>query len=221
MKWLLWALLLVNLVFFVFMQWGVSALGIGNTSPNLAPSLNAEKVRLLVTTQVSSTSSVAAASQVQPASASACLEWGEFSGTDLVRANAALDAMNLGGKLSQRQVEYTSGYWAYIPPSKTLAETGKKIAILKARGVDHFIVQEAGKWHNAISLGVFKTSEAANKFLEALRAKNIRTALVGERMSKLKFTVFMMKDLDAGENVKIRVLQSEFFGSELKELPCS
>lgn len=225
MKWAIGALLLANLLFFAFMQWGKVLLGDGNMPTNQAP-LNAEKIRLLPASSAapvppSTPSAVVAVSQVQPASTGMCLEWGEFSGSDLERATAALSALNLGTRLSQRQVEYTSGYWAYIPPPKNRAETDGKIAVLKKRGVDHFIVQEPGKWHNAISLGVFKTAEAANKFLDSLRAtKGIKTALVGERMSKLKFTVFVLKEINALENVKIKSLQNEFSGSELKEMPC-
>ena len=227
MKWLLWILLLGNLIFFSFMQWGEAVLGIGKTPLNQME-LNAEKIKLLsassvaqasVSLPLSSPSGVPITSQVQPVNAVACLEWGEFSGTDLTRASTALSALNLGNKLAQRQIEYTSGYWAYIPPSKTRAETDKKIAVLKARGVEHFIVQEPGKWHNAISLGVFKTDEAAHKFLDSLKAKAIKTALVGERKSKLKFTVFMLRELDVAAIAKIKTMQNEFSGSELRACP--
>ena len=225
MKWVLWALLLANLIFFAFMQWGKALLDDGNISPNQTP-MNAEKIRLLPTSTVVSASATApsavgAASQAEPTHSVTCLEWGEFSGTDLERAAATLSTFNLGARLSQRQVEYTSGYWAYIPPTKTRAETDRKVAVLKKRGVDHFIVQEAGKWHNAISLGVFKTADAANKFLDNLAAKGIKTALVGERMSKLKFTVFILRELDVSASKKIKTLQNEFPDSELKDIPCS
>ena len=225
MKWLLWMLLLANLVFFATMQWGESVLGIGKVLPNQPP-LNAEKIKLLAASAVipmpvTLASAVAPASHAQAASTVTCLEWGEFSGTDLERSATALSALNLGSKSGQRQVEYASGYWAYIPPSKSRAEADRKVAVLKKRGVDNFIVQDAGKWHNAISLGVFKTIEAAQKFLDSLAAKGIKTALIGERKSKLKFTVFVLKELDAPTSIKIKALQSEFPGSELKELPCS
>lgn len=225
MKWLLWVLLLTNLIFFSYIQWGESVLGAGKVPLNQPP-LNAEKIKLLaasavIPAPVALPSAVAPALHAQPTSAVACLEWGEFSGADLERSATALSLLNLGNKLTQRQVEYTSGYWAYIPPSKNRAEADRKVAVLKKRGVDNFIVQEAGKWHNAISLGVFKTEEAAHKFLESVVAKGIKTALIGERKSKLKFTVFVLREMDASTSAKIKALQNEFPGSELKELPCS
>ena len=72
--------------------------------------------------------------------------------------------MQLGGKLSQRQVELDRGYWVYFPPLKNKEAVNRKIAELKALGInDYFVVQGPGHWQNAISLGVFKTGDAAQK----------------------------------------------------------
>ena len=231
MKVLLWILVVVNVVFFAVMQWGGILLSTGATSPT-QPLINAEKIKILpasavisapviVSAVVSASEPSLAASHVPAANTASCLEWSEFSGGDLLRANAMLSALNIGNKLAQRQVEYTSGFWAYIPPAKTRAAADKKSAELKARGVDHFIVLESGKWHNAISLGVFKTDDAARKFLDKLSAQGIKAAQVGERLTKLKFTVFMLKELEATEVEKIKSLQIQFPGSQLKAMPCS
>jgi hypothetical protein len=163
----------------------------------------------------------APAASLAPAKTENCAEWGEFSGEDLVRAQQALAALKLGESLSQRSAERDHGYWVYVPPLKSRAQVDKKIAQLKARGVkDYFIVQEKGKWLNAISLGVFKSNEAAQKYLEVLRAKDVFSVKVGERKSKLKFTVFLIKDIDAGIKDKLTVLQQDFPDSELKVSAC-
>lgn len=151
-----------------------------------------------------------------------CLEWGEFSGADLARAEKALAQMKLGDKLGQRSVEYTHGYWVYLPPAKTHAGKVKRIRQLKEQGIeDYFVVQEAGRWMNAISLGVFKTEEAAKKYLAELNKKGIKTAQVGERASKLKFTVFVLKNLDAPSMAQLSTLQKDYAGSELKPMACN
>ena len=157
-----------------------------------------------------------------PVNAANCAEWGEFSGDDLSRAQAALSMLKLGDNLAQREVEHNHGYWVYIPPMKKHASVEKKIAQLKQRGVkDYFVVQEKGKWMNAISLGVFKTQDAAEKYVAVLRNKDIRSAKVGERTSKLKYTVFAIKDLDSGTTDKLNALQKEFPDSKLKLLACN
>jgi len=151
-----------------------------------------------------------------------CLEWGDFSGPDLARAAAALSAMQLGDKLSQHQVERDIGYWVYIPPLRNKAAVNRKVAELKALGIrEYFIVQSSGHWRNAISLGVFKTREAAQNFLNQLRTKGVHTAKVGERASKLKATIFKLNRIGAATVTKLAAVQKDFAGSELKNVPCA
>ena len=151
-----------------------------------------------------------------------CLEWGDFSGPDLTRATAALSALQLADKLSQRQIERDIGYWVYIPPLRNKAVVNRKIAELKALGVrEYFVVQSSGHWLNAISLGVFKTRDAAQNFLHDLNTKGVRTARVGERASKLKATLFMLNRVDAATEVKLTAMQKDFAGSELNNVPCA
>jgi len=122
----------------------------------------------------------------------------------------------------QRQVEHTIGYWVYLPPLKNSAEVEKKVAQIKALGLEeYFVVQDAGKWRNAISLGVFKTEEAARKFLDSIKAKGVTSAKVGERTSKRMFTVFVLKDPDAAVTAKVALLQKDFPDSELDAAECT
>lgn len=151
-----------------------------------------------------------------------CLEWGDFSGADLTRAAAALSALQLGDKLSQRQIERDIGYWVYIPPLKNKAVANHKLAELKGLGVrEYFLMQSPGRWLNTISLGVFKTREAAQSFLHNLQVQGVRSARVGERASKLKVTVFLLDKVDAVAQVKLIALQKDFAASELSNVPCA
>jgi len=152
----------------------------------------------------------------------ACLEWGEFSGLDLTRAKAALSALQLGDRLNQYQFEHEIGYWVYIPPLQNKAAVNRKISELKARGVrEYFVVQEAGQWRNAISLGVFKTRESAQKFLDDLRTKDVKTARFGQRASKFNVTIFRLNGINIMTEVKLAAIQKDFAGSELKRVPCT
>jgi hypothetical protein len=150
-----------------------------------------------------------------------CLEWGDFSGSDLTRAAAALSTLQLAGKISQRQIERDIGYWVYIPPLKNKAAVNRKISELKKLGVrEYFVVQTPGHWLNAISLGVFKTRDSAQNFLRVVQTKGVHTAKVGERASKLKTTLFILDKVDAGTEAKLKAMQKDFAGSELKNVPC-
>jgi hypothetical protein len=157
----------------------------------------------------------------KPVATRACMEWGEFSGTDLARASNALAGLKLGDRLTQRTVEYASGYWVYIPPLANKAAVNKKIAEIRAAGVeDYFVVQESRKWFNAISLGVFKTREAAKNFQSSMKKKGLSTAQVGERKRMLKFTVFELNRIDAEAAARLAVLHKAYANSELAVVAC-
>jgi hypothetical protein len=230
MKRMFWLLLLACMAFFAYMQWGGGAAGDGNNL-QAQPEINADKIRLLrdvapPVAQSAAESAVpvaaTAAAQSAVAATPACMEWGEFAGDDLARATAALAAFKLGNTLSQRGVEHTIGYWVYLPPLKDKAEVDAKIAQIKALGVnDYFVIQDEGKWHNALSLGLFKTPEAAQKFLQSVAAKGVKSAKVGARAGKLTSTIFVLKEPDTAATAKLAALQKDFPDSELKAAACA
>lgn len=237
-RFLFWLLLLANIVFFAAMQWGPS---FWSEPVVTQPPLNAEKIRLLDTKEIALEEKAAAQvvpTQTNPANlelalsitpppveklfASICLEWGEFLDVELKQVESSLEPLNLGDKLTKRQVEHMIGYWVYIPPLKDKAAINKKIAQLKERGVsEYFIVQEAGAWMNAISLGVFRTEEAAQHYLNKLHSNKIISAKVGKRNSKHKLSIIMLNEVDAEIGTKLTALQGQFSGSELKQVSCA
>ena len=231
MRVLFWILLSANVIFFAMMQWG-GRLAADDQAVQAQPALHEEKISLLHAPQSNASAlSPASAPTAIPADKSVqsankpdtlCMEWGEFSGADLARASAALSALQAGNKSSQRQIEYNIGYWVYIPPTRDKAAMMQKLAQLKAFGVkEHFVVQEPGPWLNFISLGVFKTQEAAQKFFDELRARGVRSAQIGERASKLRATIFVLNGLNASTGAGLAEIQKDFPGSELKKIPCA
>lgn len=249
MRTLFWILLLGNVILFAVMHWG--GLGWSEQVYKAQPALHEEKIRLLDATQSApvktlpdSAPAVAPLTTIAPMAASApvanpapvdnaapdvvkenttvCLEWGDFSGNDLKRATEVLSVLQLGDKLSQRQVEYNKGHWVYIPQLKNKAEAYRTISQLKALGIrDYFIVQDAGALRYSISLGVFRSQEAALNYLSELQAKGVRSAKAGERASKLKTTMFMLNNVDVSIEGKLNATGKNFSGSELKNVPCT
>lgn len=170
---------------------------------------------------------VAPAPEIKPAPAIkpnrlVCLEWGDFSGSDLKRATEILSGMQLGDRLNQRQIEYSKGYWVYIPPLKNKSAANRRVSQLKKLGIkEYFIVQDAGALRYAISLGVFKTQEAALNHLNELKAKGVRSARIGERASKLKTIMFVLSEVDSSIEGKLTAVKKDFPGSELKSVACA
>jgi len=151
-----------------------------------------------------------------------CLVWGEFSGQNLARVSDVLEVLHLGDKLQRRTVEYAGGYWVYMPPQQNADQVKRKIEQLKRLGVnDYFVVQEKGEWLHAISLGVFRTEQAAGNFLEVLKTKGVRTAKIGERQNKLKFIAFEINGVDAETEEQLHQIQHDFPDSELRSTDCN
>lgn len=240
MKVFFWVALLVNLLLFALWQAGLFT---GASSALPQADLNAANIRLAnaAASAVPAVSAVGEAAKMPAIAASAvvvmpvsavaataepsspvCMEWGEFSGAALTRANKLLSGMNLGNKLSQRQIEHANGYWVYIGPLPDKTTVTQKLAQLKARGVeDYFVVQDDPAWNNTISLGVFKTEDAARNFLVELQGKGVKTAQVGEKSGKPKSTVFVFTSVDRTSANRLAAMQKEFGDSLLKNVPCA
>ena len=150
----------------------------------------------------------------------ACLEWGSFTVADAPRAEQALEPLALGTRLAQRRSEETTSWWVFIPPQSTRQGALKKTAELRALGVkDYFIVQEEGDHRWAVSLGVFRSAEAAQARLAALRGQGVRTAEVGPRDTVAAKVWYQVTSVDAPLQARLTDLARQFEGSVLKECP--
>lgn len=151
----------------------------------------------------------------------ACLEWGLFAGPAVAKAESALARLELPASQIERAVADAGGYWVYMPPLKTKAEIDRKIGELKAFGItDFFVVQDVGQWKNAISLGIFRTEEAAQGFLAKVKERGVRTAIAARRENFLKQVAFHVREPTPATVAKLTELQKEFPGTEMKAGTC-
>lgn len=217
MRLLFFLLLLANGVFFAYTWFGAGAQG-GGDAQIINQQLNPEKIRLLRGDQVSAYSRKAEAPKPAAPVATVCLEWGALAGADALRAEQALEALALGAKLGQRKLDEAAGYWVYIPPLPSRQMAAQKAGELKRLGVDdYFVVPDDPKWRNAVSLGVFKTEEAAKARLTAVRAKGVRSAIVGAREAQSPKTYFQVREANPAMVAKLNELKQDFAGTELRE----
>jgi hypothetical protein len=159
----------------------------------------------------------AAPAPAAPAAPVRCVEWGSFTLADAPRAEKALEPLSLGARLTLRRTEETAGWWVFIPPQGNRAGAQKKAAELKKLGVDeYFIVQEEGATRWAVSLGVFRTEEAAAARLAALRKRGVRSAVVGARETVVPKVWLQVKSADAALEARLKEIATQIEGSELK-----
>ena len=217
MRILFFILMLANAAFFAYASLGPGAQASGDAQI-IGQQLNPEKIRLLRPEQVSVLARKPEPAKVVAAVAAVCLEWGAFSGTDVARAEQALEPLALGAKLTQRRQEDVAGFWVYIAPLASRQAATQKAGELKRLGVDdYFIVPDDPKWRNAISLGIFKTEDAANARLGALRAKGVKSAAIGARETQTGKTWFQVRDANPALAAKLNELKPGFAGTEVRE----
>jgi hypothetical protein len=108
----------------------------------------------------------------------------------------------------------------FIPPLKTKAEADKKAGEARALGVeDLYVVQDSSAQRFAISLGAFKTEEAANNYLAQLRQKGVRSAAAAPRGAKN--TTFVIRDPGDAVAARLAELRLEFPAATLRAAACA
>jgi hypothetical protein len=166
-------------------------------------------------------SAAAAPPKTATAVPAACLEWGNFAGPGVARAELALAELQLAPGRVERRVIDAGGYWVHMPPLRNKSEVDRKVRELRDLGVtEFFVVQEPGPWRNAISLGIFRTDEAAQAFLAGLRQRGVRTAIAARRENFLKQVAFYLREPSEAAIARLTLIQQDFPGSELKAGPC-
>lgn len=211
-----WFLLLValNLAFTVWTQQTSPAEGGRDPAP-LGRQVEPDKLRVVPPPKLA----VAPSARPQ-AEAGSCVEWGSFAVTQAARIEQLLDPLVPAARRSERRSEETAHWWVFLPPQGNRQAALRKVEELKALGVEEFFVmQEEGRWRWSISLGVFRTEDAARARFAELRAKKVRSMRVGERDTQVARVSFQLRDADADLRPKLDVLAREFPGTDVHDCP--
>ena len=217
------ALLLANLAVYTWLRFGVTeTFEPAPLSRQIAP----DKLKVVAPSTLPPVTAVAKPPAPAPApvpaatSAAACMEWGSFTLADASRAEQALEPLGLGPRLAQRRTEEHAGWWVFIPSQGNRQLALRKAAELKQLGVEeYFIVQEEGTLRWALSLGVFRTEEAAQARLAALRGQGVRSARVGVRDTTVPKVWLQVKGVDAALQARLKEIARQVEGTELKDCP--
>ncbi|HUQ75074.1 MAG TPA: SPOR domain-containing protein [Burkholderiales bacterium] len=222
MRTLFLVLLLANVAFFAWSRYVSPPEATADPAP-LDRQIEPEKMKVVVASDLPAIGARPAPPKpaaATPAQAAKCIEWGSFTIADAPRAEQALEPLALGPRLAHRRTEEQAGWWVFIPPQTNRPAALRKAAELKALAVnDYFIVQEDGAWRWALSLGVFRTEEAARAHLAALRGQGVRSAQVGPRETIVPKVWLQVKGVDAPLEAKLRDAAREIEGSELRNCP--
>jgi cell division septation protein DedD len=205
-------LLLANLTFFGYTRLDATTDG---EASRLQQQVQPEKIKLLTPQQVAvlGPTKVAALADV-------CLEWGPLSDSDRARALAELEPLALGKLLTQRRSETTTAFWVYLPAAPNRAEADRRVGEVRSRGISDAAVVDVGGQRYAVSLGAFRTEDAARARLDDVTAKGVANARAGPRQQVVGQTVLVIRDPQAPVVARIRELVAGYPGSDTKVGGC-
>jgi hypothetical protein len=216
MRVLVIALLAANALFFIYSRFALD--NRASTARIEQLQINPERIKVMA----AATRGAGGQQPQGPEAAAfrACLQWGPLVGPGLARAEAALDKLDLAQPAIQRAVADAGGYWVYIPP-RNRADNDQALSELRALGVvDAFVVQDPAKWRNAISLGIFKTEQAARTFLAGIQKRGVNGAVAERRENFFKSFAYFVREPDTTTVAQFAQLQRAFPGTEIRAGAC-
>jgi hypothetical protein len=212
MRTIILLLLLANLCLFIFTRLDSFSAGEG---VRLSQQVQPDKITLLTPQQVAALGpgKVAALADV-------CMEWGPFSDAERTRALADLQPLQLGALLTQRRVDVDGAFGVNVGPFATRAAAEKRMTELRQQGASDMAVVDNGRGQFNVSLGVFRTEQAATARAETLSKQGIRLARVEPRAQPIVQTMLVVRDPQQAIVTKLKDLQGQYEGSDLRVGSC-
>jgi hypothetical protein len=208
------ALLLANVLLLAWARYAPDPSA--TESQLLNQQIRPESIRILSPAEAAALGRIRQAASDQGGS---CIEWGAFSTADVARARGLLEGVVPPERISERQVEDAAGWWVYLPPQGSRQAATQKTAELKKRGVDDYFVVQEDPFRFAISLGIYRTEEAARARLAQLQARGVNTARVGTRQTPVHKVFLQLREPPEGLRPKLAELKDTFPGAELLDCP--
>jgi len=124
----------------------------------------------------------AVAGAISPPMNASCVEWGSFADTELAQALIWLSARFPQLTVNTRRGEEAQSWMVRIPPLRNAAAAQARAAALRQQGIDEiFVFQDPGPNQHALSLGLFRSEDAARRFMESLNTKRVAGAQIVAR----------------------------------------
>jgi hypothetical protein len=210
MRTLFLLLVCANVAFLAWRYYG-EQLATSRTDP-LAQQIEPNRVRIVPPSELTRVAS----SGKQPT----CIELGPIAAADAARAEEAVNALAAGSKVATRKAEEPTRWWVYLPPLATRAAAVQRVAELKRQGVDDSsLVNDDPQWRNAVSLGVFRSEDAATKRLEELRKRGVSGAEMAAREGSAVRVYIQLRNGPEPVRARLGEVRERFPGAEIRDCP--
>jgi hypothetical protein len=218
-----WILLIANGALFAFHQGYFDSSHEKKEPQRLLAQFNADKLKLLPASAANAAPPeappVLPAPAVEPQKTVSCLEIGNFSSSDAKRFEERLVPLSLEQKPPRLKVEEVASHMVYIPPLGSKEAAEKKVAELRKLGVENFFIMQDGSGYRwGISLGVFKTAQAAKNQLADLNKLGVRGARIGTRSIASDKVFYRLRNLNTDSAQALDKIMSDF--PEQKQREC-
>jgi hypothetical protein len=200
-------LVFANVVFFAYRYYATHYVSPG--ADPVAHQLQPDRIRII---QPEELARLAASRRGGP-----CIELGPIAASDAPRAEEVAAGLSSGLKI-QRRVDDPARWWVYIPPLATRQSASQRIAELRKQGIeDSSLVNDEPSLRNAISLGVFRSEEAANNRAETLRKRGVGGIQVAPREGASGRVYVQLWDAPGAVRLRFADLKDGFPGSDVRE----
>jgi hypothetical protein len=245
LKLLFWLLLVGNVVLFGMSRGYFGANASERREPQrlaeqLRPELlsvlpaNSEKLASQLRAQPATTQASAAAPAATPATASpaqpaaaqvatvtpSCTEVGNFTAADARRFSDQLASLKLGDKVVQKLTQDVTSHMVYIPPQDGREGAERRVAELRRLGIgDFYVIPDSfpnPALRSGVSLGIFRTEEAAKAYVGQLISRGVRSARIIARRSGAGKQVFQLRDLSPEARTALENIKSAFPDQEIR-----
>lgn len=167
----------------------------------------ADKLTVLSASATQDLVDAAAAKAVPPI---ACFEFAGLTLADSQQLEEKLKPLALGARQTRSEIAEVATNMVYLPPSANQDTAEKKLALVKKMGMtDVSVVQDQSPLRWAISLGVFKTPEAAKNYLASVQKKGLKEAKIAPRAVSASKFVLRFSDVTVAEKKTLDQLQAQ------------
>lgn len=148
----------------------------------------------------------------------ACLELGGFSAADSKSFDEKIKSLALASRLTRTELAEVATNMVYLPSLGSKDAADKKAAQIRKLGFTEFyVVQDQTPLRWAISMGVFKTPEAAKAHLANLQKKGLKEAKLAPRTVTAAKVNYRLQDLTPEEKQSVEQIKTAFAGVQSHE----
>jgi len=227
LKLFFWLLLLANATLFAMQKGYLGAFYSDGREPaRIGKQLQADKIKLVASdgAPAATAAPAAAAAASAPAAADlapvACTEIGNFNASEARRFSSQLAERTPTLKFVRREIQEVASHMVYLPSLGSKEAADKKADEVRRLGIsDFFVIQDSSALRYGISLGIFKTDEAAQKQVASLAKRGLSGAKVGTRSVSSSKVAFQLRDMGGDAKLAFDKIKTDFPAQEVRSCP--